>query len=90
MNNADKTRTLAERAELLALELIDALPNPDTRQRKALELIVDAGQYLYAASINLKPHGEPDVIDGPEVQPDEGEAGCAGRQSKSRETNPTK
>lgn len=58
VNWSEDVRALADLAELLALEIIDAIAQPDVRQAQALCLIVEAGQQLYAASINLKPDGE--------------------------------
>ncbi|WAR43885.1 hypothetical protein [Methylomonas rapida] len=58
VNWAEEAKALADLVELLALEIIDAIAQPDARQVQALYLITEAGQQLYAASINLKPDGE--------------------------------
>lgn len=58
VNWAEEAKALADLAELLALEIIDAIAQPDIRQSQAFYLITEAGQQLYAASINLEPDGE--------------------------------
>jgi hypothetical protein len=58
-NWTEEVRALADLAEMLILAMIEEIAQPDIRQMQAIHLISEAGQQLYAASINLKPDGEP-------------------------------
>ncbi|MBL1263924.1 hypothetical protein [Candidatus Methylomicrobium oryzae] len=61
-NWTEEVRALADLAEMLILAMIEEIAQPDIRQMQALHLITEAGQQLYAASINLKPDSEPDEV----------------------------
>lgn len=55
VNWSEEIRTLADLAEMLVLAMIEEIAQPDVRLAQAIFLITEAGQQLYAASINLKP-----------------------------------